>query len=64
LRHATPLMVYLVAFLPAVADILLISGGEQTLRRGPSVLGYILLWSGNLLLLMFCLGSWWRWRRH
>ncbi len=64
LRHSTPLAVYLVAFLPAIADILLISGGEQTLRRGPSVLGYTLLWSGNLLLVVICIGAWLRLRRH
>jgi lipopolysaccharide export LptBFGC system permease protein LptF len=64
LRHSTPLAVYLVAFLPAIADILLISGGEQTLRRGPSFLGYGLLWSGNLLLIVFCVAAWLRLRRH
>jgi hypothetical protein len=64
LRHSTPLAVYLVAFLPAVADILLISGGEQTLRRGPSILGYTLLWSGNVLLIVFCVAAWLRLRRH
>jgi len=64
LRHSTPLAVYLVAFLPAIADILLISGGEQTLRRGPSILGYVLLWSGNVLLIVFCVAAWLRLRRH
>jgi lipopolysaccharide export LptBFGC system permease protein LptF len=64
LRHATPLTVYLVAFLPAIADILLISGGEQTLRRGPSILGHLLLWSGNVLLIVFCIATWLRLRRH
>lgn len=64
LRHATPLSVYVVAFLPAIADILLISGGEQTLRRGPSVMGMMLLWSGNLLLLGLCIAAWFRLRRH
>ncbi len=58
LRHATPLMVYLAAFIPAVADILLISGGEQALLHGPSVTGYVLVWSGNLLLLLLCLVAW------
>lgn len=64
LRHATPLSVYVVAFLPAVADILLISGGEQMLRRGPSFLGGALLWSGNLLLVAVCIVTWLRLRRH
>ena len=64
LRHATPLLVYLVAFLPAIADILLISGGEQSLRDGPSVSGYLLLWSGNFLLIFFCISAWWRLSRN
>lgn len=64
LRHATPLAVYLVAFLPAIADILLISAGEQMLRRGAGVEGHLLLWSGNVLLVLICLVNWWRLRRH
>ena len=64
LRHSTPLVVYLVAFLPAIADILLISGGEQSLRGGPTISGYLLLWSGNVLLVFFCLTAWWRLSRN
>lgn len=64
LRHATPLLVYVVAFLPAIADILLISGGEQTLRRGPAFSGHLLLWSGNALLAFLCAAAWWRVRRN
>ena len=64
LRHATPLAVYLVAFLPAIADILLISAGEQMLRRGAGLEGHLLLWSGNTLLLVICLVNWWQLRRH
>ena len=64
LRHATPLAVYLVAFLPAIADILLISGGEQSLRDGPSISGYLLLWSGNVLLVVLCVSAWWRLSRN
>ena len=64
LRHATPLLVYVVAFLPAIADILLISGGEQMLRRGPALSGHLLLWSGNALLAFLCTAAWWRLRRN
>lgn len=64
LRHATPLVVYVVAFLPAIADILLISGGEQTLRRGPTFSGHLLLWSGNALLAFLCAAAFWRLRRN
>ena len=64
LRHATPLLVYIVAFVPAIADILLISGGEQSLRDGPGLVGYGLVWSGNLLLVVLCLLAWTRLRRN
>lgn len=64
LRHATPLAVYVVAFLPAIADILLISGGEQSLRDGPSIAGYLLVWSGNVMLVLLCSLAWWRLSRN
>lgn len=64
LRHATPLAVYLVAFLPAIADILLISAGEQMLRKGAGIEGHLLLWSGNMLLVVICLANWRILRRH
>lgn len=48
LRGANPLQVYLLAFVPSIADILLISGGEQMLRDGTSVLGIFVATSGNL----------------
>lgn len=64
LRHSTPLAVYVAAFLPAIGDILLISGGEQTLRRDPSTFGHLLLWSGNALLAILCIAGWMRLRRH
>lgn len=50
LRHSLPLTVYLVAFLPAVLDLLLISGGEQMLRDGER-LGLIAMWSGSAVMI-------------
>ncbi len=64
LRHATPLAVYVIAFLPAIADILLISGGEQSLRDGPSLAGYLLVWSGNVMLVVLCSFAWWKLSRN
>ena len=64
LRGSPPLTVYAIAFLPAILDIVLISGGEQSLRKGPTPGGYLLIWSGNLLLGGACIAAWWRLRRN
>jgi len=64
LRGSPPLRVYALAFLPAILDIVLISGGEQALRKGPTPGGYLLIWSGNLLLGGACIAAWWRLRRN
>lgn len=50
LRHAQPLHIYLIAFLPSVLDLMLISGGEQMMRDGDVQIGAIVIWTGNLLL--------------
>ncbi len=64
LRGSPPLTVYVIAFIPAILDIVLISGGEQSLRRGQTSAGYLLIWSGNLLLGGSCIVAWWRLRRN
>lgn len=64
LRSSPPLTVYVIAFIPAILDIVLISGGEQSLRRGPTPAGYLLIWSGNLILGGSCIVAWWRLRRN
>jgi hypothetical protein len=50
LRGANPLQIYLLAFIPAIADILLISGGEQMLKDATTVTGMIVASSGNMAL--------------
>jgi lipopolysaccharide export LptBFGC system permease protein LptF len=60
LRESPPLRVYAIAFVPAILDIVLISGGEQALRQGPTPAGYLLIWSGNLILGGSCIIAWWR----
>ncbi len=50
LRGANPLQVYVLAFLPSILDIMLISGGEQMLKGGTSVLGIVVCCSGNLMI--------------
>jgi len=56
LRNSQPLTVYLIAFMPAILDLIVISGGEQTVRQGYVVEGLTLLWSGNALLALIFLG--------
>jgi hypothetical protein len=48
LRGANPLQIYLLAFLPSIGNILLISGGEQMLKEGTSVLGIVVASAGNI----------------
>ena len=52
LRNALPLTIYGLAFIPAVIDILLISGGEQMIKYGDVSSGFILMFSGNLMMLI------------
>ena len=64
MRNRLPLLIYGIAFLPAVADILLISGGEQMVKYGDVVPGAIVAWSGNGLLVFLILLFWWRLSRN
>jgi lipopolysaccharide export LptBFGC system permease protein LptF len=57
LRGANPLQVYLLAFIPSIIDILLISGGEQRLKSELSAVGIVVATSGNVLLLAMILHS-------
>lgn len=49
LRQSLPLTIYLLAFLPSVLDLLMISSGEQMLRDG-KVLGGVIIWGGTALM--------------
>jgi hypothetical protein len=51
LRGGNPLQIYLIAFIPSIADILLISGGEQMLKDATSFTGIFVASSGNLVIL-------------
>jgi lipopolysaccharide export LptBFGC system permease protein LptF len=48
MRGSNPLHIYLLAFIPSIADILLISGGEQMLKESTSFLGVLVATSGNI----------------
>lgn len=54
LRGSVPLVIYIWAFAPSVLDLIVISGGDKMMRDGAIASGFLVMWSGNLaLLLMF-----------
>ena len=63
-RNALPLTIYGLAFIPAVIDILLISGGEQMIKYGDVSGGFFLMFSGNLLMLVIIMIAWFRLSRN
>jgi len=48
-RDSLPLHIYGLAFIPSIADILLISSGVQMMKDGQA-LGLLVLWSGHVVL--------------
>lgn len=50
MRNSLPLSIYLIAFLPSILDLLLISGGEQSFRDGLHAEGLAVMWAGNAAL--------------
>ncbi|MCZ6837111.1 MAG: hypothetical protein O7G85_15155, partial [Planctomycetota bacterium] len=52
MKHTPPLTVYLLAFFPSILDLILISGGEQMMRDGSMMVGGMVMWSGNAVLLV------------
>ena len=64
MRHAQPLLIYLVAFVPALLNLVLISGGSGFMRQGDVGGGLALMWSGNVVLLLIIGFGWRRLARH
>ncbi|MCH2135469.1 MAG: LptF/LptG family permease [Phycisphaerales bacterium] len=64
MRHAQPLAVYMVGFLPGLADLVLISAGAGSMRQGSYAGGLLLMWSGSLLVVLATFIVWWRLRRN
>ncbi len=58
MRGALPLQIYMFAFIPAIACMLFISGGEQLVRSGSLGLGAVVASTGNLILLTLILYNW------
>jgi lipopolysaccharide export LptBFGC system permease protein LptF len=64
MRAAQPLSIYMVAFIPALLNLVLISGGSGFMRHGDMGGGLALMWSGNLVLLLIIAIGWRRLARH
>lgn len=64
MRNALPLTIYLLAFLPSILDMLLIAGGEQTIRDNKLTVGAAVMWSGNALLALLSLIAYARLKRN
>ncbi len=63
-RHSLPLTIYLLAFLPAIANVLLIASGQSMIRGYQLGVGASVMWAGNLILLILALGVGRRMARH
>ena len=59
-----PLTIYLLAFLPAILNIVTIAGGQQMVRSGAISVGSLVMWSGNALLAACFTLAYTRWARH
>ncbi len=64
LKRSMPLTVYMWAFLPALLDLVLISSGSSMIRSGTISMGLLILWSGNLFLLLLIVLAYRRLARH
>lgn len=64
MRSAQPLSIYIVAFVPALLNLVLISGGSGFMRQGDVGGGLAVMWSGNIVLLLIIGFGWRRLARH
>ena len=58
MRHALPLTVYVLAFVPAIASIIMIASGRQMMASGSYWGGFSILWGGDLVLAAALLLAW------
>jgi lipopolysaccharide export LptBFGC system permease protein LptF len=63
-RSSLPLTIYLLAFLPALLNIVMVAGGQQVMRGGAEFAGVSLMWLGNACLLLLFLHAFRQWARH
>ena len=64
MRQALPLTVYVLAFLPAVANIFMLSGGQLMMSDGRMLVGSLVMWGGNAVLLAVLVAAWRRLSRN
>ena len=64
MRQAMPLTVYILAFLPAVANIFMVSGGQLMMSDGLTAAGSAVMWGGNAVLLAAIVLAWRRLSRN
>lgn len=64
LRQSLPLTIYVLAFVPAVLDMVLISSGQQWIRDGSTIPGMALLWCGNAGMVIILTMVWRRMARN
>ncbi|MFO0874723.1 MAG: LptF/LptG family permease [Phycisphaerales bacterium] len=63
-RESVPLEIYVLAFVPSIANILLIASGEQMVRAGRFLAGSATMWSGNAVMVAVLALAWSRMARH
>ena len=63
-RDSLPLTIYLLAFLPAILNMVTIAGGQQVMRSEADGLGVLIMWSGNALLGVLLWFAYREWARH
>jgi len=64
MRHSQPLLIYVVAFLPALLNLVFISSGAVFIRQGDESSGLAIMWSGNVVLVLLTAFGWRRLARH
>lgn len=63
-RESLPLTIYLWAFVPSIVDLVLISSGYQLVGDGHVAGGFVLMWSGNAVLLAMIAYAYMKLARH
>ena len=58
MKRAMPLTVYLLAFIPAVTNIFMVSGGQLLMSDGKVLVGSVVMWGGNFLLFSVLFLTW------
>ena len=55
-RNSLPLTIFLLAFLPAIANVLLIASGQSIMRSSKVGTGLTVMWMGNIILIALIFG--------